>query len=111
MNQVLINDLAKGESIQPDTLKILELADMAFGDEDEEPSIEVTISARTFIGADSSVIRDIVRGKNADEALEDLSKEIPLEQIINVDISPTWLHRFPLLDLQIRVRYPWEANT
>ena len=109
--QILINDLSKGENIQPDTLRILEIADIAYGDEDEGPSIDVTISAQTFFGADSSVIRDIVKGKIADEALEDLKKIISLVEIINVDFSPAWLNRFPILDLQIRVRYPWEANS
>ncbi|MEE8122269.1 MAG: hypothetical protein V3T55_12120 [Anaerolineales bacterium] len=111
MNQVLIDDLSKGENIQPDTLKILEIADMVYGDENGAPSIDVTISAHAFIGFDPSVIRAIIRGKNASEALEDLKGEIPFEEILSVDISPTWLHRFPLLDLQIRVRYPWETNT
>ncbi len=111
MNQVLIDDLSKGENIQPDTLKILEIADMVYGDENGAPSIDVTISAQAFIGFDPSVIRAIIRGKNASEALEDLKGEIPFEEILSVDISPTWLHRFPLLDLQIRVRYPWETNT
>lgn len=111
MDQVLINDLAEGETIQPDTLKILEIADMAYGDEDNEPSIDVTISARIFTGFDPSLIQQVVRGKEVSAALEDLNGVIPFEEIISVDISPTWLHRFPLLHLQIRVRYPWEANT
>jgi hypothetical protein len=78
---------------------------------DEETSIDVTISAQVFISADPSLIRKIVRGKKASEALEDLKGEIPNEEILSVDISPAWLHRFPFLDLQIHIHHPWEADT
>jgi len=111
MNQVLVEDLSKDENIQPDTLKILKVADIVYDNDDEEPSINVTISAQAFISVDFSVIRKIVRGKKASEALEDLNGEIPIEEILSVDISPAWLHRFPFLDLQIHIRYPWEADT
>ena len=111
MNLVLAEDLARDENIQPDTLKILEIADIVYDDAAEEPSIDVTISALVYLGVDPSVIRNIVRGKYASDALEDLDAELPFENILSVDISPAWLHRFPLLDLQIHVRYPWEADT
>ena len=111
VKQALIEDLSKGENLQPETLKILEIAEIVYDNSDEEPSIDVTISAQAYTGVDPVMIRKIVRGRNASEALEDLIAEVPFEQILSVDISPAWLHRFPLLDLQIHVRYPWEADT
>ncbi len=111
MNQVLVDDLSKGENIKPDTLKILKVADIVYDNADEETSIDVTISAQVFISADPSLIRKIVRGKKASEALEDLKGEIPNEEILSVDISPAWLHRLPFLDLQIHIHHPWEADT
>lgn len=111
MNFVVAEELSRDEHIQPDTQKILEIADVVYDDAGEEPSMDVTLSARIFTVFDPSLIQQIVRGKGVSAALEDLNGVIPFEEIISVDISPTWLHRFPLLDLQIRVRYPWETDT
>ncbi|MGB2895363.1 MAG: baseplate J/gp47 family protein [Anaerolineales bacterium] len=111
IKQVLNDDLSRGENIKPDSLKIIEISDIVPGDADEDPSIEVTISSQVYIGIDPIVIRKIVRGRDELEALEDLKAEVPFEEGLIVNISPAWLHRFPLLDLQIHVRYPWEADT
>ncbi len=111
MNFVVAEDFSRDENIQPGTLKILKIADIVYDDAGEEASIDVTISARIFTGIDPSLIRQIVRGKKVSEALEDLNENVPFEKVISVDISPTWLRRFPFLDMQIQVRYPWEAGT
>ncbi|MCK5635006.1 MAG: hypothetical protein KAI06_07960, partial [Anaerolineales bacterium] len=111
IKQVLIDDLSRDENIKPDTLKIIEISDIVPGDAAENPSIEVTISSQVYIGIDPVVIRNIVRGRNEFEALEDLKAAVQFEEISSFDISPAWLHHFPLLDLQIHVRYPWEADT
>jgi len=111
MNQVLVDDLSFGEIIQPDTLKILEIAEIVYDDTGEEASIDVAIAARTYTAVDPSAIRQIVRGKEVSDALKDLNGNVPFEKIKSVDISPTWLHLFPLLDMQIQVRFPWEAGT
>ncbi|MES0338552.1 MAG: baseplate J/gp47 family protein [Anaerolineales bacterium] len=111
MNQVLVENLSKGENIQPGTLKILEIADIEYDDAGEETSINVTISARTYTVIDPSGIRKIVRGKKVSAALEDLNGTVPYEEVLSVDISPSWLRRFPFLDMQIQFRYPWEAGT
>jgi len=111
MNQVLVENLSKGENIQPGTLKILEIADIEYDDAGEETSINVTISARAYTVVDPSGIRKIVRGKKVSDALEDLNGTVPYEEVLSVDISPSWLRRFPLLDMQIQFRYPWEAGT
>lgn len=110
MMNILLDDLSKGENIQPDTLKILEIAEIVYGTNDEEPSIDVALSAQAFIGVDPSAIRKITRGKEDTEALDELKVEFPSLKIKKVDISPSWLHRFPLLDMQIHVRYPWDAE-
>jgi len=110
MKQVLIDDLSRGENIKPDTLKIIEVSDIVPGNTGEDSSIEVTISSQSYVGIDHEMIRKIVRGRIEFEALEDLIAEVPLEELLSVDISPAWLHRFPLLDLQIHVRYPWETD-
>ena len=111
MNQVLVENLSKGENVQPDTLKIIEIADIEYDNAGEESSIGVTISARTYTVIDPVLIRQIVRGKKVSDALIDLNGNALFEEVISVDISPTWLRRFPLLDMQIQVRYPWETET
>ncbi len=111
IKQVLIDDLSRDENIKPDTLKIIEISDIVPGDAAENPSIEVTISSQVYIDIDPVVIRNIVRGRNEFEALEDLKAAVQFEEVSSFDISPAWLHYFPLLDLQIHVRYPWEADT
>jgi hypothetical protein len=111
MNFVVVEDLSRDESIQPGTLKILEIADVVYDDAHEEASIEVTISARIYTVVDPSVIQQIVRGKKVSDALETLNGNVPYKEVINADISPSWLRRFPFLDMQIQVRYPWEIGT
>jgi len=111
MNQVLVENLFKGENVQPDTLKIIEIADIEYDNAGEESSISVRISARTYTVIDPVLIRQIVRGKKVSDALIDLNGNALFEEVISVDISPTWLRRFPLLDMQIQVRYPWETET
>ena len=111
MNFVVAEDFSRDENIQPGTLKILEIADIVYDDAGEEASIDVKISARIFTGIDPRLIRQIVRGKKVSEALEDLNETVPFEEVLSVDISPSWLRRFPFLDMQIQVRYPWEAGT
>ncbi len=111
MNFVVAEDFSRDENIQPGTLKILEIAGIVYDDAGEEASIDVTISARIYTGIDSERIRQIVRGKNVSDALEDLNENLPFEEVLSADISPSWLRRFPLLDMQIQVRYPWEAGT
>ncbi len=111
MNFVVAEDFSRDGNIQPGTLKILEIADIEYDDASEKASIDVTLSARIYTGIDPSVIRKIVRGKKVSDALEDLNGNLPFEEVLSVDISPSWLHRFPLLDMQIQVRYPWETGT
>ena len=111
MNFVVAEDFTRDGNIQPGTLKILEIADIEYDDASEKASIDVTLSARIYTGIDPSVIRKIVRGKKVSDALEDLNGNLPFEEVLSVDISPSWLHRFPLLDMQIQVRYPWETGT
>jgi hypothetical protein len=111
MNFVVAEDFSRDESIQPSTLKILEIADVVYDDAHEEASIEVTISARIYTVVDPSVIQQIVRGKKVSDALETLNGNVPYKEVINADISPSWLRRFPFLDMQIQVRYPWEIGT
>ena len=111
INFVVAEDFSRDESIQPSTLKILEIADVVYDDAHPEANIDVTVSARIFTVFDPELIRQIVRGKKVSDALENLNGNVPYEEVINVDISPSWLRRFPFLDLQIQVRYPWEAGT
>ncbi len=111
MNFVVAEDFSRDESIQPGTLKILEIADVVYDDAHEEVSIEVTISARIYTVVDPSVIQQIVRGKKVSDALETLNGNVSYKEVINADISPSWLRRFPFLDMQIQVRYPWEIGT
>jgi hypothetical protein len=111
INFVVAEDFSRDESIQPGTMKILEIADVVYDDAGEEANIDVTISARIFTVFDPELIRQIVRGKKVSDALENLNGNVPYEEVISVDISPSWLRRFPFLDLQIQVRYPWEAGT
>ena len=111
MNFVVAEDFSRDESIQPSTMKILEIADVVYDDAHEEASIEVTISARIYTVVDPSVIQQIVRGKKVSDALETLNGNVPYKEVINADISPSWLRRFPFLDMQIQVRYPWEIGT
>ena len=111
MNFVVAKDFSRDDNIQPGTLKILEIAGVVYDDAGEEANIDVTISARIFTGFDPLIIQQIVRGKKVSEALEDLNGNLPFEEVLSVDISPSWLRRFPLLDMQIQVRYPWEAGT
>jgi hypothetical protein len=111
VNQFLVDNLSEGENIQPDTLKLLEIADIEYDDTGEEANIDVTISARTYTVVDPLVIRQIVRGKKVSDALEDLNGNLTFAEVLSMDISPSWLRRFPFLDMQIQVRYPWEAST
>ena len=111
MNFIVAEDFSRDEQIQPGTLKILEIADFVYDDAGEEANIDCTISARIFTSIDPVLIRQIVRGKKVSDALEDLNGNAPYEEVTSVDISPSWLRRFPFLDMQIQVRYPWEAGT
>ena len=111
MQQILAKDIAKNQSVLPETLAILELSDVTYDTADGEPSIDVKISAKTYTGVNPSIVREIVRGKSDTYALEALEAELPLERIVRIDISPAWLHRFPLLDMQIHIRYPWESDS
>jgi len=111
INFFVTEDVSRNENIQPGTLKILEIADIEYENGGEEANIDVTISARIFTGFGPLLVQQIVRGKKVSDALVDLNGTVPYEEVLSVDISPSWLRRFPLLDLQIQVRYPWDAGT
>ncbi len=111
LNFVVAEDFSRDEDVQPGTLKIIEIADIEYDNVGEEANIDVTISARIFTVFDPLFVQQIVRGKKVSDALVDLNGTVPYEEVLSVDISPSWLRRFPLLDLQIQVRYPWEAGT
>ena len=110
LEQILAQNLSPGENIQPESLDIYNIADIVYDPDIENTEIVVSVSATVFDELDPSVLSTIVRGKPIDEAVKDLENERSIEAVLGVDISPSWIRIFPLLDLQIHIRNPWDAD-